>query len=305
VTSSSTRDRLGESLAAFTQQSSLSAEHRRLMTEHHHAVAWERSTAAAVPEPLRSKLAELWRGRMISEHRSVGIFALYTLDLLGAGAPADVLSIACRAALDEVRHTELFARLAALYSGREETPPPGIPPMPEDPTVSMRSQVAREALFLSVCAETYSAVLLGELHARASDPVVRDVLGVVIADEVFHARMGWAFLASLLKEPAADEPPLGDFLQAEIVPMFDEFAQGTFGDPAEIPEPSLAGPERELAEAHGYISRRDEYALFRAAIAGVWVPGLAALGLDGRVLLGRFPAPAGHPEGAPAVPSPS
>ena len=38
---------------------------------------------------------------------------------------------------------ELFARLAGLYSGEIETPPPGIPPMPDDPAVPMREQVAR------------------------------------------------------------------------------------------------------------------------------------------------------------------
>jgi hypothetical protein len=275
----------GDVLASFLAPSSLADEHRRLMTSHHRAVDWACSTAGDLPEPVRAGLATLWRGRMVSEHRSVGIFSLYTLDLLGAGAPADVLSLACRAALDEVRHAELFARLARVYSGRDETPPPGIPPMPEAPAVPMRTQAAREALFLCVGAETYSAVLLSELHARARDPLVRDVLGVVLADEVFHARMGWSFLASLLGDPA-----LRDALQAEIVPSFEDLAHGMFDDPAQIPAPSLSGAERALAEAHGYLSQRDEYALFRATVAEVWLPGLRALGLDGQELSASFPA---------------
>ncbi len=284
--------RLAEALAAFTAKTHLGAEHRRLMDSPHRAVPWERSGAAELPAGLRAGLADLWRGRMISEHRSVGIFSLYTLDLLGAGAPAEVLSLACRAALDEVRHTELFARLTSLYSGQEESPPPGIPPMPDDPGVPMSHQVAREALHLCVCSETYSTALLGELHGRAVDPAVHAALGVVLADEIFHARMGWSFLATLLEGP--ESGAIREVLQAEIIPMFDTFSRELFGDPANLPAPSLVGRDRELAEAHGYAPLCDEYAIFRAAIDEVWIPGLAGLGLSTADLKGRYPeAPRG------------
>ncbi len=282
-----TSERLAAALATFTQPTRLGAEHRRLMDQGHRAVPWERSGAADLPAELRAGLAELWRARMIAEHRSVGIFSLYSLDLLGAGAPAEVLSLACRAALDEVRHAELFARLASLYSGTQETPPPGIPPMPDDPGVPMSHQVAREAFHLCVCAETYSTAMLGELHARAVDPAVHGALGVVLADEIFHARMGWSFLASLLEGP--ESGAIRDVLQAEVLPMLDGFARDLFGDPAALPEPSLRGRDREIAEAHGYIPLCDEYALFRSAVDDVWIPGLAGLGLSTGELRGRYP----------------
>jgi hypothetical protein len=279
------RARLSGALASFTAPTRLAVEHRRLMDARQKPVPWDQSGAATLPDALRARLAVLWRARMISEHRSVGIFALYVLDLLGAGAPAEVLSLACRAALDEVRHAEIFARLAELYSGAAETPPPGIPPMPDDPTIPMRLQVAREALDLCVCAETYSAACLAELHERASDPAVHAALGVVLADEIFHARMGWAFLATLLSEP--DAAPVARHLQAQIVPLFDGFAAGMFGDAAASPR--LTDDDQALAEAHGYITVRDEHAIFRAAIDDVWIPGLAWLRLDPGALRGRYP----------------
>lgn len=256
------------------------------MDEHHKPVPWDKSTAASLPADLRAGLANLWRARMISEHRSVGIFSLYALDLLGSGAPAEVLSLACRAALDEVRHAELFARVTELYSGKPETPPPGIPPMPDDPGVPMMHQVAREALHLGVSAETFSAASLVELHERASDPAVKGVLGVVISDEIFHARMGWSFIHSLLDGPNGDELKL--VIQDEIVPMFDGYVADMFGDASKIPEPSLSGDALALATAHGYMSARDEYAVFRAVIDDVWIPGLAGLGLDPSGLRGRY-----------------
>jgi rubrerythrin len=282
---------LSDALAAFTQPTQLAAEHRRLMEEHHKPVDWSRSTVDALPPGLRAGLAAMWRARMVSEHRAVGIFQLYGLDLLAAGAPAEVLSLACRAALDEVRHAELFARLTSIYSGAPETPPPGIPPLTEDPSIPIDHQVAREALHLSVGSETFSAVLLQEKRERAEDPVVRDVLGVVIADEIHHARMGWAFLAALVERRADDAKAaeMHALLGRELVPLFDDLTAAMFGDPTALPEPGVAAGERGLASAHGWMSTRDEYALYRSAIDEVWIPGFVELGLDTRDIAERYP----------------
>jgi hypothetical protein len=278
---------LREALGVFTAKTTLGPEHERLMRARHRPVAWEKSTADELPGELRAGLADLWRARTTSEHRSVGTFSLYALDLLGAGAPAEVLSHACRAALDEVRHTELFARLTSLYSGEEETPPPGIPPMPDDGSVSMREQVAREALQLSVISETYSSVLLSVLRERAGDPVVRQVLSIVISDEVHHARMGWAFLASLASGEGGGE--VRARLAHELAATMDALVKSLFGDPTAIPPSSVPEEHRALAEAHGYLPALEEYALFHEAIGALWIPGLAVLGIDASVLADRYP----------------
>ena len=273
-------------LDVFTRSTSLAPEHRRLMEGRHRSVPWEKSTAHELPLALRERMAELWRGRMLSEHRSVGVFSLYVHDLLGAGAPAEILSHACRAALDEVRHTELFSRLASLYSGRTETPEPGIPAMADDPAIPIRHQVAREALQLAVFSETYSSVLLSALHDRAEDVVVRTVLGIVIADEVHHARMGWAFLASLLRD---DQAGLGPWLARELRPVMDGLVASMFGDPATIPPSDLSEHEQSLARGHGFMESREEYALFCATLEDVWLPGLRAIGVDVAGLAGTTP----------------
>jgi hypothetical protein len=277
-----------EPLASFLQVTSLEAEHRRLMDARHVQVPWEASTASALAPELREALASLWRARMVAEHRSVGVFALYVLDLLGAGAPAEMLSLACRASLDEVRHTELFARLAMLYSGTTEAPPAGIPPMPDDASVPMRDQVAREALQLSVLAESYSSVLIGELHDRARDPAVRGALGVVLADEVHHARMGWAMLASLFADEQRGVEAC-DRVRRELVGTVDHLVRTMFADPAALPEPTLPERHRRAASEHGWLAPREEWSLFRQTIDDVWIPGLGALGVDARALADRYP----------------
>ncbi|MFO0547949.1 MAG: hypothetical protein U0271_06155 [Polyangiaceae bacterium] len=276
-------------LAAFLQATELEPEHRRLMDEHHRPIDWAASTATTLPAALRAGLAELWRTRATSEHRSIGIFNLYALDLLGAGAPVEMLSLACRAALDEVRHTELFCRLASLYSGAPESPPPGIPPMPDDPEIPIRLQVAREALHLSVVSESYSCALLSQLHERARDPAVKGALAAVLADEIHHARMGWSLLSLLLERDG--DGALRAYLQADLEPALEQFVRDLFDDPKSLPAASLQGDERALAEQHGYSAIRDEYALFHACVRDVWIPGLTGLGLDAASLVDKFPPP--------------
>lgn len=259
------------------------------MDAHHPTIDWDASTAARLTPELRDGLGTMWRRRALSEHRSTGIFNQFVLDLLGAGAPAEVLSLACRAALDEVRHAELFARVTSLYAGAPPEMPAQIPEMPDERDVPIRHQVAREAFHMCVVAETYSAASLGEIHARANDPTVRAVLGSVLSDEVHHARLGWSLLATMFAEHDGDA--LRAHLQSEVPGAFDAFAKDLFGDPSAMGPSSLGPTDKAIAEAHGYLALRDDYAVFRGLVDDVWIPGLAGLGLDPRALLARYPSP--------------
>ena len=137
-----------------------------------------------------------------------------------------------------------------------------------------------EAVYLSVAAETFSMVSLAEQRKRATDPTVRDVYQTVLADEMHHARMGWALLDLLLRREGEVATSLRAYLEKEVPFCFERLVDLTFGDPSSIPEPSLSGELRTLAEGHGYIALQDQYALYRSAVADVWVPGFRALGLS-------------------------
>lgn len=276
---------LARSLLDFQALTTLDFEHRRLMDEHHQRVDFSRSTASSLDPDTRAKLALLWRERAQAEHRSISIFATYTLDLLAAGAPASVLSLACRAQLDEVRHAELFSQLAACYSGHEETPSPGIAPIPDDDSLSLSELAAVEALHLCVGAESFSTALLHALHEQATDPAVRAALAVVLSDELHHARMGWAYLAAVLRE----DPALRERVQRELVPTFDGLAHGLFGPVDAPPSDELFfAHEINLARAHGHMPIAEQRALFRSLVDDVWLRALPALGLDPSALAGRY-----------------
>jgi hypothetical protein len=82
-----------------------------------------------------------------------------------------------------------------------------------------------------------------------------------------------------------------DLLQRELVPLFDDLTAAMFGDPRALPAPGVPEPERALAAAHGWMSARDEYALYRSAIDEVWIPGLSELGVDCAAIRARYPPP--------------
>ncbi len=271
-------------LLDFSAHTTLDHEHRRLMDERHQRVDFSSSTAAQLDPSLRAELALLWRDRARAEHRSVSIFATYTLDLLAAGAPASVLSLACRAQLDEVRHAELFSNLTRCYSGMVETPSPGISPIPDDDKLSLAELAAVEALHLCVGAETYSTALLHTLYDNATDPAVRATVGVVLSDELHHARMGWAYLATALRE----DESLRATLQRELVPTFDGLSLGLFGPRDAAYEEPFAAEIAVTAKGHGYLSLAEQRGIFSDLVRDVWLVGLPALGLDPSAMDGRY-----------------
>src|SRR5262245_24022043 len=111
----------------------LEAEHQRLMRRRQAAIPWDRSTVASLAPAERQRLAETWTRRSAAEYLAVSTFAVLAIDLVAAGAPADVLSLCMRAGIDEVRHAELCLRMVEIYGGKRILPPPGMSSLPDDP----------------------------------------------------------------------------------------------------------------------------------------------------------------------------
>lgn len=272
------KGKLLEELTARGVPRALAHEHRRLMDEGHREVRWGKSTAAQLDEGLRAELRELWLGIAEAEHRSSAIFATFALDLAGAGAPLAVQSLCARAVLDELRHAELALRTAALYGPSPTEPEAGLPAVPDDPSLTMREQALRQALFLSVAAETFSTLMLRAQYDAAADPAVRDVLGVILADELHHARLGWFYLRMQLEDPERREHARA-FVAQHARGVFAQLRASLFPEGA-LPPPSLRGKRGAKAREHGYLPLRESEALFRRAMRELWVPGFRALGFE-------------------------
>src|SRR5436305_14981140 len=59
----------------------------------------------------------MWLVRMESEHRSTAVFTAMVPQLMEAGAPLDAKAVVLRMAQDELRHTEICARVIEALAG--------------------------------------------------------------------------------------------------------------------------------------------------------------------------------------------
>jgi len=263
---------MNPSQLSWLSGSPLEAEHRKLMRGRYADIEWHRSTAAALTPAQRERLALTWRRRLGAEYIAISTFSVLSIDLCAARAPADILSMVHRAAIDEIRHAEYCCRMAELYGGEPVTPEAKISNLPDDRSAPRVEQALSNALLVSAVAETYATVVLGAVRDRTSDPVARAVLNNIYADEVQHARIGWAYLAHCLGAPGA-----GPGVRAAAERMIPRAVQGC-ANVVEAPRATSGAIDAALI-AHGMMSPEDERALFVKSVHEVLAPGFEALGL--------------------------
>jgi hypothetical protein len=139
----------------------------------------------------------VWAGRADAELRAGGSFA-YLADVLpAAGADPSLVALARRAITDERRHSELCWRLASRYAGRELPPPQRLPvSIPRHRKASIELRRVLHVVGMSCLNETTGSAFLEQCRAGASSPLARAALHELLSDEIDHARLGWAFVAS-------------------------------------------------------------------------------------------------------------
>ncbi|HEY5240674.1 MAG TPA: ferritin-like domain-containing protein, partial [Polyangiaceae bacterium] len=129
------------------------------------------------------------------EHASVAAFARLTLHLLSAGAPPELVEMAHRASLDEIRHARTCFALARRYGGA----PLGPGPLKLDGLFSGAHASLEATLpeIAALCAEegcvgeTLGVLLASDALARARDPFVREVLTRMLDEEASHVELAW------------------------------------------------------------------------------------------------------------------
>ncbi len=150
----------------------------------------------------RARLAAAWTTDGLVEHASIAAFGRVALELLAAGAPADLLAETHRAALDEIEHARLCLSLAGAYAGEPVAPAP----FPFDGRVEVSADlpaIAARAVREGCIGETLAAVQAAEQLARAEDPAVRAALARIAEDESRHAALAWRTVAWALRQGGA------------------------------------------------------------------------------------------------------
>lgn len=151
------------------------------------------SASESVTNPsLRKALCDAWLADALLEHASIASFARFTLQLLGLGAPAELVEASQQASLDEVRH----ARDCFALASRHTTTPLGPTQLPlHGALAECTLEQAVTATIIEGCiGETIASAMADAQHARARDPQARATLARIADDEARHAELAWRFL---------------------------------------------------------------------------------------------------------------
>src|SRR5688572_14093884 len=142
-----------------------------------------------------------WAFRIVDEYRSVAVFSELLHLLADLEAPYPALCAVQRIIGDELRHTQLCATVVEWLRPRASDDTAlaidladiGLPPRDADEPAAERARriIAREL----VVAEEESVYVLTAYRDATTEPALRAVLDIVLADEVRHAAAGRALLA--------------------------------------------------------------------------------------------------------------
>jgi hypothetical protein len=212
----------------------------------------------------RRVVAEIWLGRAQSELRVGARFEL--LRASWRSAPPELEASLAHAAEDERRHSELCAAVAARYAGD----PMNMTEAEPDPLVRFGATDEQLSLLLhlvllSCINESTSTLYLRAAMKASRHPLARAALRELLADDVEHARIGWAHLASAsitLNERAH---------VARALPTLLDVSRALWTDVPERPEPWFT--------EHGCAGRDVASAAFDAAVRTIVLPGMAHVGV--------------------------
>jgi hypothetical protein len=182
---------------------------------------WTRGEApdpSQLDAPTRRALEALWLHTAQLEHASVPAFSRLSWFLAAVGAPAELLELSHRAALDEIEHARLCFALAAGHAGRTH----GVEAMPQLLTAGLDLKgdplevLARESVIDGCQLEGFGADV-AEVSARAcQEGATRRALVRIAADERTHAELSWKIVEWLLEAHTARVAPALESALSEL-----------------------------------------------------------------------------------------
>lgn len=212
----------------------------------------------------RRRVRDAWVRAAQAEHASVAAFSRFTMQLLALGAPMSLVSASAAAMVDEVRHAESAAALAARFAGRDLSFGALAAAQRDAGPTSLRA-VLEDVVREGCIAETISAAEAAAMRDAATDPTVAGVLSDIAEDEARHAELAWSFVGWAL----AQDPSLADDVAGW-------FAEGHRHAPAPI------DPDAAVLAAHGQLDGAGRFLLAERVMAETIAP-LAAAMLGARV----------------------
>jgi hypothetical protein len=237
-------------------------------TDAAHGLPLDDGSIDATDERARHLIGRQWQERATAELRVASMFAVIAREVFEGGADPAVMRLVARAVSDEVRHAEICRLLAARYLGHEVAwPPPGPVPLPPHGTAPDELRPTLHIAAMCCINETLASAWLETCRADATVPLARAALRELLADDVDHARIGWAHLASSMVTPAVRSKIAGwlpRLLEASMLPWL-----------VGAGEPGYAG-----FPAHGVPSSATTRDVVKTTARDVVLVGFEQLGVD-------------------------
>jgi hypothetical protein len=221
-----------------------------------------------VDDATRAELASRWAYRAGLELSAAQRFRRLAGRMDAVGLPAELVTIASRAADQELDHVELCASIAERFGARRELATPDVPEIAPEP-FSPRDRVIYELVAFCCITETANASVVTAGADDIDDTAIRKAVRTILADEVQHSRLGWRFLAS---------HPLDDAQRAWLADYLPDMLRGTVRDDLFKPPPIL-GDEATM-QKYGTLPVAGRRQAFLLGMRDVVFPGLARVGVD-------------------------
>ncbi|HEX2658580.1 MAG TPA: hypothetical protein VHU40_09915 [Polyangia bacterium] len=146
-------------------------------------------------EPLqRQRVGKLWAQRAQMEHGSIASFSKFSLQLLGVGAPPQLIEASHRAAIDEVHHARISFALASKFL-QATLGPAGIPLAGDLLGDGSLATAALETVRDGCVGESLAAAEAEAAAREAEDEILRAAMTSIARDEGQHAELAWRFVA--------------------------------------------------------------------------------------------------------------
>jgi hypothetical protein len=237
--------------------------------EHDEAtLPWRDESVERLGDSLRAQVGHYWEGRATAELHVASAFSQLVATLAETGADASVLQLLGRSIENEHHHSRLCHRLATRYLGRDVAEPRApVAALPLFEQAPPEARPALQAVGLCCINESIATVWLEHCAARAVAPLPRAVNHLHLADELFHARVGWAHLASRAVTPS---------VRAEVGRWLVPLLRSNVG---QWLSPELTRQTGGVPD-HGLPSEAEHRDAVLGAVCNVVIPGFEHCGVD-------------------------
>lgn len=214
-----------------------------------------------------------WLMMMRTEYESSSVFVDLALQMRQIDAPLDVQVVVLRMGQDELRHTEICARVIEAVGGEPRIPAPPIQRLVTHPDCGLEESLLRNVIYCCCLGETVNAARLAKRLAEVGDPFMRETFRQLAADERLHAQFGFQYLETR-REWLDARPEVRRSLAHYLSYAFAMLEQNMGANPPDARIPT------DAETAIGLPDLTELSSTFQETMLNACIPGLERFGIE-------------------------